>query len=56
LQDSEKQEILLASVSKKQTYEGLTTELSTLRVSFRKDKNGVLRLEKELWAHMYVPS
>jgi hypothetical protein len=48
LQDSEKQEILLASVSKKQTHEGLTTELSTLRVSFRKDKNGVLRLEKEL--------
>jgi hypothetical protein len=48
LQDSEKQEILLASVSKKQTYEGLTTEAGTVKVSFGKDEDGVLRLKKEL--------
>jgi hypothetical protein len=48
LQDSEKQEVLLASVSKKQTYEGLTTELGTLKVLFGKDEDGVLRLKKEL--------
>jgi hypothetical protein len=48
LQDAEKQEVLLASVSKKQTYEGLTTELGTLKVLFGKDEDGVLRLKKEL--------
>ena len=47
LHDPDKQDVLLRSVSKKQTYEGLTIEAGTMRVSFGKDEEGYLRLKKE---------
>jgi hypothetical protein len=47
LHDSEKEKVLLANASNKQTYYNIATDAGAMRVSFGKDEDGYLRLKKE---------